>query len=104
METQQEDFYSLFLAILCRIQRLDSRFSSLSLLRTTLCNEYLKYHPELSALEVLKMYYESLRRACLEGNIICKDGVYQFNSLNIKAVDERTRKLAYEYAEKIVNN
>ncbi len=103
METTKEDFYSLFLAILCRIQRIDSRFSSLSLLRTTLCNEYLKHHPELSALEVLKLYYESLQKACLEGNIICHDGVYQFNSLNIKAVDERTRKLAYEYAEKMIH-
>ena len=102
MEKQEEEFYLLFVSILYRIQRLDSRFSSLSLLRTKLCNEYLRHHPELSALEVLKMYYESLKKACLEGKIICYRGNYQVYLWNINE-DEKTRKLAYDYAQKVIH-
>ncbi len=99
MKNDFDDFYVLFLAILYRIYKLNPCFDSLSLLRCSICNEYLRNHPNRSVEEVLKLYYQSLKQAILENKIICQEGKYVLITANFLDNDmNRKRTLALQYA------
>ncbi len=104
MNERINEFYLLFIAILYRIQRLNSRFHSLSILRTRMCIEYLRKHPELSVEEVLKMYYQVIEMAKLDQVIKCEEGNFYLNSIFMDFNNFENKSLADDYARKIVQN